>query len=80
VKDDLKFLLYIQENIRRIEEDTAGGRAAFDASHTVQDASYIISNRLPNRQSVFLLHEGKRIRKWIGVESPASATFLCMTT
>jgi uncharacterized protein with HEPN domain len=38
VKEDLKYLLYIQENIRRIEEDTAAGRAAFDASHTVQDA------------------------------------------
>jgi len=38
VRDDLKYLLYISENIRRIEEDTAGGRAAFEASHTIQDA------------------------------------------
>jgi uncharacterized protein with HEPN domain len=38
VRDDLKYLLYIRENIRRIEEDTARGRALFDASHTVQDA------------------------------------------
>ena len=37
MRDDLKYLLYIRENIRRIEEDTAGGRAVFDASHTVQD-------------------------------------------
>jgi len=26
------------EGIRRIEEDISGGRSAFDASHTIQDA------------------------------------------
>jgi len=38
VKDDRKYLLHILESIRRIEEDAAGGRAAFDRSHTIQDA------------------------------------------
>ncbi len=38
MRDDLKYLLHIQENIRRIEEDSLGGRSAFDASHTIQDA------------------------------------------
>jgi uncharacterized protein with HEPN domain len=38
VKDDQKYLLHILESIRRIEEDVSGGRMAFDASHTIQDA------------------------------------------
>jgi uncharacterized protein with HEPN domain len=38
VKDDRKYLLHIIECIQRIEEDVSGGRGAFDASHTIQDA------------------------------------------
>jgi hypothetical protein len=35
---DRAYLLQILESIRRIEEDTSGGRDAFMASHTLQDA------------------------------------------
>ena len=38
MKEDRGYLLHILECIRRIEESTEGGRAAFDGSHTVQDA------------------------------------------
>ncbi|MBN2130920.1 MAG: DUF86 domain-containing protein, partial [Sedimentisphaerales bacterium] len=38
MKDDRVYLLHIFESIRRIEEDTADGKVAFLASHTLQDA------------------------------------------
>lgn len=38
MKDDTVYLRYIQECIRRIEENTSGGRDEFMASHTLQDA------------------------------------------
>jgi uncharacterized protein with HEPN domain len=38
VNEDRGYLLHILECIRRIEESTKDGRAAFDGSHTVQDA------------------------------------------
>lgn len=38
MKDDAVYLRHIQECIRRIEEDTLGGRESFMASHTFQDA------------------------------------------
>jgi len=38
VKDDRLYLEHVLECIRRIEEDIAGGRDAFMASHTHQDA------------------------------------------
>jgi uncharacterized protein with HEPN domain len=38
MKDDRAYLLHILECVRRIEEDTAGGRDGFLASHTLQDA------------------------------------------
>ncbi|MFH1370768.1 MAG: HepT-like ribonuclease domain-containing protein [Planctomycetota bacterium] len=38
MKDDIVYLRHIEDCIRRIEEDTAGGRDAFLASHTLQDA------------------------------------------
>lgn len=38
MKDDRVYLLHILECIRRIEEDTAGGKDAFLSSHTLQDA------------------------------------------
>jgi uncharacterized protein with HEPN domain len=38
MKEDAIYLSHILECIRRIEENTAGGRAKFMASHTLQDA------------------------------------------
>jgi uncharacterized protein with HEPN domain len=38
VKDDRVYLRHILECIRRVEEDTAGGKGAFLSSHTLQDA------------------------------------------
>jgi uncharacterized protein with HEPN domain len=38
MKDDAVYLRHVKECIRRIEEDAAGGRDAFMASHTIQDA------------------------------------------
>jgi uncharacterized protein with HEPN domain len=38
MKDDAVYLRHICECIRRVEEDTSGGRDAFMASHTLQDA------------------------------------------
>lgn len=39
MKDDTIYLQHILECIRRIEEHVAGGRDAFFASHTLQDAT-----------------------------------------
>ena len=38
MKDDRAYLLHIAECIRRIEENTSGGRDEFLTSHTLQDA------------------------------------------
>lgn len=38
MKDDLIYLLHIQECIVRIEEDVRDGRATFESSHMIQDA------------------------------------------
>lgn len=38
MRDDAVYLRHIRECIRRIEEDIAGGRERFIASHTIQDA------------------------------------------
>ncbi|NQT52303.1 DUF86 domain-containing protein [bacterium] len=38
MRDDAVYLRHILECIRRIEENTAGGRGAFAESHTLQDA------------------------------------------
>lgn len=38
MKDDTVFLYHIQECIRRIEENIAGGKDRFLKSHTLQDA------------------------------------------
>jgi len=38
MKDDATYLRHISECIRRIEENTSGGREQFLASHTLQDA------------------------------------------
>jgi uncharacterized protein with HEPN domain len=38
MRGDRAYLAHIVECIRRIEEDTVGGREQFFASHTIQDA------------------------------------------
>jgi uncharacterized protein with HEPN domain len=38
MKTDRAYLLQIEESIRRIEENTSGGRDSFMRSHTLQDA------------------------------------------
>ena len=38
MKDDGVYLRHIQESIRRIEQNTAGGQDEFGRSHTLQDA------------------------------------------
>jgi uncharacterized protein with HEPN domain len=38
MKNDIAYLRHIQECIRRIEENTAGGKERFMSSHTLQDA------------------------------------------
>jgi uncharacterized protein with HEPN domain len=38
MKDDAVYMRYILECIRRIEENSAAGKAQFMASHTLQDA------------------------------------------
>jgi uncharacterized protein with HEPN domain len=38
VNRDALYLAHVLECIRRIEEDTAGGRGIYDANQTVQDA------------------------------------------
>jgi uncharacterized protein with HEPN domain len=38
MKDDRVYLFHILECIRRIEDNTAGGKDAFLSSHTLQDA------------------------------------------
>lgn len=38
MKDDHAYLLHILECIRRIEENTRGGKEQFLSSHTLQDA------------------------------------------
>jgi uncharacterized protein with HEPN domain len=38
LKDDAIYLRHILEAIRWVEENTAAGHEAFEASHTLQDA------------------------------------------
>jgi uncharacterized protein with HEPN domain len=38
MKEDAVYLRHMLECIRRIEENSAGGRAQFMGSHTLQDA------------------------------------------
>jgi uncharacterized protein with HEPN domain len=69
VKDDLKYLLHIRECIGRVEEDIAGGRDAFMASHTVQDA--VLRNLQVIAESTKRLSEDLRTRQpdidWGGI-------------
>ena len=58
MKDDAVYLRHIQECIRRIEEDIAGGRESFMASHTVQDA--VLRNRQTLAESTQRLSEAAK--------------------
>lgn len=55
MKDDIVYLRHIEDCIRRIEEDTAGGRDGFLASHTLQDA--VIRNLQTLSESTQLLSD-----------------------
>ncbi len=61
MKDDRKYLLHILECIRRIEEDVAGGRAEFEASHTIQDA--VIRNLQVMAESTKRLSDGLKAQQ-----------------
>ena len=69
MKGDRAYLLHILECIRRIEEDVQGGRRAFDASHTVQDA--VIRNLQVVAESTKRLSSGAKASEseinWRGI-------------
>lgn len=60
MKDDRVYLRHILECIRRIEEDTAGGKDVFFASRTSQDA--VLRNLQTLAESTQRLSEGLKIR------------------
>lgn len=60
MKDDRVYLLHILECIRRIEEDTADGKDAFLASHTLQDA--VLRNLQTMAESTQRLSETAKAR------------------
>ncbi len=60
MKDDRVYLRYILECIRRVEEDTTGGKEAFLASHTLQDA--VLRNLQTMTESTQRLSEGTKER------------------
>lgn len=69
MKDDRTYLLHIQECITRIEEDVCEGRAAFEASHMIQDA--VIRNLQVLAESTKRLSEALRADhpsiNWAGI-------------
>lgn len=58
MKNDRVYLLHILKCIRRVEEDTAGGKHAFLASHTLQDA--VLRNLQTMAESTQRLSESTR--------------------
>ena len=60
MKDDCVYLSHILECVRRIEEDTAGGKDAFFASRTSQDA--VLRNLQTLAESTQRLSEGLKMR------------------
>jgi uncharacterized protein with HEPN domain len=60
MKDNRVYLLHILECIRRIEEDTAGGKEIFFASRTLQDA--VLRNLQTLAESTQRLSEDLKIR------------------
>ena len=72
MKDDGFYLRYILECIRRIEEDTASGPAAFRASRTAQDA--VVRNLQVLAESTQRLSDSLKLR-WPQVEWARIAAF-----
>jgi uncharacterized protein with HEPN domain len=60
MKDDRVYLRHILECIRRVEEDTAGGKDAFLSSHTLQDA--VLRNLQTMTESTQRLSESTKER------------------
>jgi uncharacterized protein with HEPN domain len=60
MRDDRVYLQHILECIRRVEEDTAGGKDAFLASHTLQDA--VLRNLQTMTESTQRLSESTKER------------------
>ena len=60
MKDDRVYLLHILECIRRIEEDTAGGKGTFFAARTLQDA--VLRNLQTLAESTQRLSEDLKMR------------------
>jgi uncharacterized protein with HEPN domain len=60
MKDDRVYLSHILDCIRRIEENTAGGKDAFFASHTLQDA--VLRNLQTLAESTQRLSEKLKMR------------------
>ena len=60
MKDDSVLLLYIMECIRRIEQNAAGGREQFMASHSVQDA--VLRNLQTLSESTQRLSDGLKAK------------------
>lgn len=58
MKDETVYLRYISECIRRIEENIAGGRDQFMASHTLQDA--VLRNLQTMSESTQRLSDGTK--------------------
>ena len=72
MKDDCVYLSHILECVRRIEEDTAGGKDAFFASRTLQDA--VLRNLQTLAESTQRLSEGLKMRH-PGIEWQRVAAF-----
>jgi uncharacterized protein with HEPN domain len=72
LKDDGFYLRFILECIRRIEEDTTNGSAAFRASRTAQDA--VVRNLQVLAESTQRLSDSLKLR-WPQVEWARIAAF-----
>ena len=79
MKDDRIYLRHILDCIRRVEEDTAGGKDAFLSSHTLQDA--VLRNLQTMTESTQRLSESKKniTPRSNGVRSPLFAMCSFMT-
>ena len=72
MKDDSFYLGHIQECIRRIQDDVAGGRQQFFSSHTIQDA--VLRNLHTMSESAQRLSDGLKA-KYAEVEWRRIAAF-----
>jgi uncharacterized protein with HEPN domain len=72
MKDDTVYLRHVQDCIRRIEENVAGGRDKFLESHTLQDA--VLRNLQTMAESTQRLSEDLKA-KYPGIEWRRIAAF-----